>query len=170
MHHQMSQKTILIVGGAGYIGSHTAKYLNALKYNVLIFDNLSTGHADAVPKMQLIVGDLSDAKALTACFENHAVDVVMHFASSIIVSESVENPAKYYKNNVANTINLLDVMWAHHVNNIIFSSTAAVYGNPIEIPISIDHPKNPSNPYGKSKAMVEQIIEDYHHAYGLKYV
>lgn len=161
---------VLVVGGAGYIGSHVVKKLLEDNFSVLVFDNLSTGHADAVPQTHLIIGDLSNIADIERCFKNNKIDIVMHFASSIAVGESVIDPAKYYRNNVVNTINLLDVMRTHSVNNIIFSSTAAVYGNPIETPISIDHPRNPINPYGKSKAMVEQIIDDYHRAYGLNYV
>ncbi len=162
-------KRILVVGGAGYIGSHTVKSLQTSNHEIVIFDNLSTGHHDAVEKKFLTIGDLSDVNAIEDCFKKNKFDVVMHFASSIAVAESVAEPAKYYRNNVINTINLLDVMRAHHVNHIIFSSSAAIYGNPVTTPISIHHPRKPNNPYGKSKAMVEQIIEDYHHAYGLQY-
>lgn len=162
--------TILVAGGAGYIGSHVVKQLLIAGHQVVIFDNLSTGHVDAVPKKQLIVGDLANMSELHDCFKKYKIDIVMHFASSIAVGESVINPAKYYRNNVINTLNLLDVMNIYHVNNIIFSSTAAVYGYPKTTPISIDHPRNPENPYGKSKAMIEEIIEDYHRAYGLQYV
>lgn len=160
----------MVVGGAGYIGSHVVKLLQETNHEFIVFDNLSTGHDDAVPQKKLIIADLSDPEKINCCFENNAIDTVMHFASSIAAGESVVDPAKYYRNNVVNTINLLDAMRKNCVNKIIFSSTAAVYGDPIETPISIHHPRNPVNPYGKSKAMVEQIIEDYSAAYGLQYI
>ena len=162
------EANILVIGGAGYIGSHLVKMLASEPVAFFVFDNLSTGHADTVPTEQLIIGDLSNINEIRACFQNHKIDLVMHFASSISVGESVADPAKYYRNNVASTLNLLDAMREHDVNRIIFSSTAAVYGDPIETPISIHHPRNPKNPYGKSKMMMEDIMMDYHHAYGLQ--
>lgn len=159
---------ILIVGGAGYIGSHMVKLLGQQGCKVTVFDNLSFGHADAVLYGDLVVGDLADTQALDSLFSAHHFDVVMHFASSILVGESVQNPAKYYRNNVANTQNLLDVMIKYDVKKFIFSSTAAIFGEPIYTPIDEAHPKEPINPYGRSKWMVEQILEDYDKAYGLK--
>jgi UDP-glucose 4-epimerase len=162
--------TILVVGGAGYIGSHMVDLLLRSGYSVIVFDNLSTGHADAVPGDILFIGDLASMEDLNACFKKYTIDVVMHFAANALVAESVQDPGKYYRNNVINTVNLLDVMRAHHVNRFIFSSTCAVYGNPIEVPISVNHPKNPVNPYGRSKAMVEEVLKDYQAAYDLQYI
>ncbi len=159
---------VLVVGGAGYIGSHMVKLLGQKGCQMTVFDNLSFGHADAVLFGDLIVGDLADTEALEQLFATRSFDVVMHFASSILVGESVVHPAKYYRNNVANTQNLLDVMVKHDVKHFIFSSTAAIFGEPQYIPIDEQHPKQPINPYGRSKWMVEQMLEDYDRAYGLK--
>ena len=159
---------VLVVGGAGYIGSHMVKLLGKQGCQVTVFDNLSFGHADAVLFGDLIVGDLADNEALEQLFETRTFDVVMHFASSILVGESVVDPAKYYRNNFANTQNLLDVMVKHDVKRFIFSSTAAIFGEPQYTPIDEQHPKQPINPYGRSKWMVEQMLEDYDRAYGLK--
>jgi len=161
---------VLVVGGAGYIGSHMVKLLGRQGCHVTVFDNLSFGHADAVLYGDLVIGDLADTIALELLFANNTFDVVMHFASSILVGESVQNPAKYYRNNVSNTQNLLDVMVQHDVKKFIFSSTAAIFGEPKYTPIDEKHPKYPINPYGRSKWMVEQILEDYDTAYGLKSV
>ncbi len=159
---------VLVVGGAGYIGSHMVKLLGKQGCQVTVFDNLSFGHADAVLFGDLIVGDLADTEALEQLFTTQSFDVVMHFASSILVGESVVDPAKYYRNNFANTQNLLDVMVKHDVKHFIFSSTAAIFGEPQYTPIDEQHPKQPINPYGRSKWMVEQMLEDYDRAYGLK--
>jgi len=161
---------ILVVGGAGYIGSHMVKYLGKKHCDVIVFDNLSSGHADAVLNGELVVGDLADIPALEALFSANKFDAVMHFASSILVGESVTNPAKYFRNNVINTINLLDVMLKYNVMHFVFSSTAAIFGEPVYTPINEAHPKNPINPYGKSKLMVEDLLEDYDTAYGFKAV
>ena len=159
---------ILVVGGCGYIGSHMVKTLINKGYHVTVLDNLSMGHADAVPSADLIVGDLADTALLETVFQDGSFEVVMHFASSILVSESVRNPALYYRNNVTNTQNLLDAMIRHGVKSIIFSSTAAIFGEPQFIPINESHPKQPINPYGRTKLIVEQMLEDYDNAYGLK--
>jgi UDP-glucose 4-epimerase len=159
---------VLVVGGAGYIGSHMVKHLLHQGCDVVTFDNLSTGHRDAVLGGEFILGDLANKAALNALFGSQRFDGVMHFASFIQVGESVKEPAKYYENNVTNTLNLLDAMVAHGVKHFIFSSTAAVYGEPQYVPIDEAHPKAPINPYGKSKWMVEQALEDYDHAYGLR--
>jgi len=159
---------ILVVGGAGYIGSHMVQYLESKKCKVTVLDNLSTGYRDAVNSSQLNVGDLADISFLNKLFRKQTFDAVMHFASNILVDESISNPAKYYRNNVTNTQNLLDVMLKHSVKSFIFSSTAAIFGEPEYIPIDEQHPKQPISPYGRSKWMVEQILEDYDHAYGLK--
>ena len=162
--------TILVVGGAGYIGSHMVKILLGEGYRVITLDNLSTGYRDAVVGGEFIEADLADRGQLEQLFSGETIDAVMHFASFIQVGESVREPAKYYANNVANTLNLLDSMRNHGVNKFIFSSSAAVYGEPIRVPIDEDHPKQPLNPYGRTKWMVEQILADYDLAYGLKSV
>jgi UDP-glucose 4-epimerase len=169
---QVAQKeeTILVVGGAGYIGSHMVKMLLGRGYGVTTLDNLSTGHRDAVLGGEFVLGDLADRALLDKLFSERGIDGVMHFASFIQVGESVQNPARYYENNVVNTLNLLDAMVAHDVKRFIFSSSAAVYGEPIRVPIDETHPKNPINPYGRSKWMVEQMLADYDRAYGLKSV
>ena len=167
---QMAQKeeTILVVGGAGYIGSHMVKMLLGRGYGLTTLDNLSTGHRDAVLGGEFVLGDLVDRALLDKLFSERKIDGVMHFASFIQVGESVQNPARYYENNVVNTLNLLDAMVAHDVKRFIFSSSAAVYGEPIRMPIDEAHPKNPINPYGRSKWMVEQMLADYDRAYALK--
>lgn len=161
---------VLVVGGAGYIGSHMIKFLNQHGCRITVLDNLSSGHANAVLAGDMVVGDLNDRLFLDSLFSSCPFDVVMHFASSILVGESVKDPAKYYRNNVTNTQNLLDVMVRHNVKNLVFSSTAAIFGEPQYIPIDEKHPKLPINPYGRSKWMVEQILEDFDRAYGLKSV
>jgi UDP-glucose 4-epimerase len=162
--------TILVVGGAGYIGSHMVKILLGEGYRVVTLDNLSTGYRDSVLGGEFFQGDLADREQLDRLLSQHTVDAVMHFASFIQVGESVLEPAKYYANNVTNTLNLLDAMVAHGVKRFIFSSSAAVYGEPIRVPIDEAHPKQPLNPYGRTKWMVEQILADYDFAYGLKSV
>jgi len=159
---------ILVVGGAGYIGSHMVKLLGRKGCTVTVLDNLSSGHADTVLAADLVEGDLADIAMLDELFSDHSFDAVMHFASSILVGESVSDPAKYYRNNVTNTQNLLDAMLQHDVKQFIFSSTAAIFGEPEYSPIDEAHPKAPINPYGRSKWMVEQMLEDFDHAYGLK--
>lgn len=164
----MTSPSILVVGGAGYIGSHMVKLLLGSAYQTSILDNLSTGYRDAVLGGEFIHADLADRPALDRVFATRKIDAVMHFASFIQVGESVKEPAKYYENNVTNTLNLLDAMVARGIKRFIFSSSAAVYGNPVTVPIPEDHPKNPINPYGRTKWIVEQILEDYDRAYGLK--
>ena len=159
---------ILIVGGAGYIGSHMVKHLGDAGHDVFVFDNLSTGFADAILRGQFIKGDLADQKLVRTILREHAIEAVFHFASSIQVGESTIDPAQYYRNNVINTINLVDAMRSAQVNRLIFSSTAAVYGEPHTIPIPETHRRSPINPYGRTKAMVEDILSDYHKAYGLQ--
>ncbi|MEO5703278.1 MAG: UDP-glucose 4-epimerase GalE [Gammaproteobacteria bacterium] len=160
---------LLIVGGAGYIGSHMVKMLLDYGHQVVTLDNLSTGYRDAVLGGEFIHGDLADTVLLDSLFRERQFDGVMHFASFIQVGESVQHPAKYYQNNFINTLNLLNVMIAHGANNFIFSSTAAIFGEPLYTPINEQHPKNPINPYGISKWMVEQVLADYDRAYGLKH-
>ncbi len=159
---------VLVVGGAGYIGSHMVKLLNLRGFEVTVLDNLANGHRDAVQGARFVLGDLYEREILDRLFGETHFDGVMHFASYIQVGESVREPAKYYRNNVFKTQNLLDVMVAHRVCNFIFSSTAAIFGEPIHIPMAEDHPKQPMNPYGRGKWMVEQMLEDYDTAYGLR--
>jgi UDP-glucose 4-epimerase len=161
---------ILIVGGAGYIGSHVNKELNKRGYETVIFDNLSYGHEDFVKWGNFERVDLEDVERLRELFCKYPIDAVMHFAAFTYVGESVEDPQKYYLNNLKNTLNLLQVMLEFDVKYFVFSSTCATYGNPLKIPITEDHPQNPINPYGKAKLMVEKVLEDYSLAYGLKYV
>lgn len=163
-------KTILVVGGAGYIGSHMVAMLLDRGYDAIVVDNLSSGHRDAVLGGTFYQADLADREELNNIFSSHPFDAVMHFAGSIRVDESVIDPAKYYLNNLVNTVALLEVMRSFQVNNIIFSSTAAVYGEPQYVPIDTVHPLNPINAYGKSKLMVEQILQDYDLAYGLRHM
>lgn len=159
---------ILVVGGAGYIGSHMVQLLVQHGFEVTVFDNLSTGHRDAVSAARFVLGDLFERDALEHLCQEQRFDGVMHFASHIQVEESIRQPAKYYRNNVFKTQNLLDVLVAQRIPYLIFSSTAAIFGEPQRIPIDEDHPKQPINPYGKGKWMVEQMLEDYDIAYGLK--
>ena len=164
----MPKKNILVVGGAGYIGSHMVKLLLEREFRVTTFDNLSTGYRDAVLGGEFIQGDLADKTQLETLFRANRFDAVMHFASFIQVGESVRAPAKYYANNVTNTLNLLDTMLAHGVTKFIFSSSAAVYGEPMSVPIDEQHPKQPLNPYGRTKWIIEQVLQDYDRAYGLR--
>ncbi len=160
---------ILVVGGAGYIGSHTNKELNRRGYQTLIYDNLVYGHKESVKWGKLEVGDLAEEEHLERIFQENPIDAVLHFAAYAYVGESVAKPAKYYKNNVCNTIQLLDIMRKYQVNHIIFSSTCATYGVPDKMPITEDMPQKPVNPYGATKWMVERILEDYRKAYGINY-
>lgn len=163
-------KCILVVGGAGYIGSHMVWLLASRGVEVVVLDDLSSGHADAVMGAELVCGDMGDRTLLDNIFTTHRFDAVMHFASFIQVGESVTNPAVYYHNNVANTLTLLSAMADHGVKHFIFSSTAAVFGEPAYTPIDERHPQQPINPYGRSKRMIEQVLADYSQAYGLKSV
>ncbi len=160
---------ILVVGGAGYIGSHTNKELNRRGYQTLIYDNLVYGHKESVKWGKLEVGDLAEEEHLERIFQENSIDAVLHFAAYAYVGESVAKPAKYYKNNVCNTIQLLDIMRKYQVNHIIFSSTCATYGVPDKMPITEDMPQKPVNPYGATKWMVERILEDYRKAYEINY-
>ncbi|MCS6989397.1 MAG: UDP-glucose 4-epimerase GalE [Chloroherpetonaceae bacterium] len=161
---------VLVTGGAGYIGSHAVRALKKAGDEVVILDNLVYGHKELAQGEPLVVGDLQDDALLRKIFAEHRFDAVMHFAAYAYVGESVENPAKYYRNNVAATLSLLDAMREAKVNLFVFSSTCATYGEPKEIPIPETHPQQPINPYGASKLMVERILQDYDRAYGLKYV
>ena len=162
--------TILVVGGAGYIGSHMVKRLRRAGFHPVVADDLSSGHREAVLDAPLHVGDIGDCAFVDAVLGEVRPAAVMHFASFIQVGESVVDPARYYRNNVTATQALLDGMRAHGIDKFIFSSTAAIFGDPQYVPIDEAHPKVPINPYGRSKWFVEQMLEDYDHAYGLKSV
>jgi UDP-arabinose 4-epimerase len=161
--------SILIVGGAGYIGSQTAKRVAQAGLEPVVFDNLVYGHKWAVKWGPLIEGDLSDRALIKRVLEEHAVTAVVHFAAYAYVGESVTNPRKYFRNNVAGTINLLDAMIDADVRDIVFSSTCATYGDPQQVPIAEDHPQNPVNPYGETKLVVEKMLRWYGRAYGLRF-
>ena len=161
---------LLVIGGAGYIGSHMVKLLLAKNHSVTVLDNLSTGYRDAVIGGVFIQGDIGDRALLDKIFSDNQIDAVLHFASFIQVSESILNPELYYQNNLTYTINLLNAMNLADVKMFVFSSTAAIFGEPSYTPIDELHPKLPINPYGHGKLMVEQILEDYDLAYGLKSV
>lgn len=167
---------ILVTGGAGYIGSHCVMALLESNNDVVIFDNLSTGHIETVQTLQKYgnvefqQGDLTNFDDINSVFKKFNIEKVVHFAAFSQVGESVINPQKYYINNVCGTINLLRAMLENNVKKIVFSSTAATYGEPVYIPIDEKHPQNPINPYGQSKLMIEKIMDDYNKAYGLKSV
>ena len=161
---------ILVTGGAGYVGSHTVKELARKGFDIVVYDNLSRGHRWAAKWGELVVGDLTDEARLRAVFSEHEIEAVLHFAALAYVGESVEHPRRYYENNVANTLTLLRVMLEQDVKRFIFSSTCAVYGNPNKIPLTEDHPLAPVNPYGRTKLMVETVLQDYDQSYGMKHV
>ncbi|MCQ2789969.1 MAG: UDP-glucose 4-epimerase GalE [bacterium] len=163
------KKTLLVAGGAGYIGSHTTKHLLQQGYDVVVLDNLVYGHQEAVLTEKFEKVDLKDKENLDKVFKKYNIDAVIHFAAYTYVGESVTSPSKYYWNNVVNTLNLLDTMRENDVKHIVFSSTCATYGNPKYMPLDEKHSQQPINPYGKTKFMMEQIMEDYENAYGFKY-
>lgn len=158
---------ILIVGGAGYIGSHVNKELNKRGYDTVVYDNLIYGHKEHVKWGTFEYGDLRDTTRLESVFNRYDIDAVFHFAAFAYVGESVIDPSKYYNNNIAATLNLLDAMVRHKIKYFVFSSTCATYGQPEKMPIEENTPQKPINPYGASKLMVERILEDYDKAYGL---
>jgi len=167
------QKTVLVTGGAGYIGSHAVLCLQQRGYRVIVLDNLVYGHrdiAEKVLKVKLIVGNTGDRPLLDKIFQDYKIDAVMHFAAYAYVGESVTRPEKYYRNNVVGTLILLEAMLAANIKAFVFSSTCATYGEPQIIPIPEDHPQNPINPYGASKLMVEQILRDFDHAHEFRSV
>ncbi|NJK30398.1 MAG: UDP-glucose 4-epimerase GalE [Leptolyngbyaceae cyanobacterium RU_5_1] len=169
----MNKPTVLVTGGAGYIGSHTVLALQQAGYGVIVLDNLVYGHrdiVDSVLQVELIEGDICDRTLLDQIFAQHNITAVIHFAAYAYVGESVEDPAKYYHNNVLGTLTLLEAMLAAKVSTFVFSSTCASYGNPNQIPIPEEHPQDPINPYGMSKFMVEKILTDFDQAYGLRSV
>jgi len=161
---------ILVTGGAGYIGSHVVKLLGKAGYEVVVLDNLSSGHRDAVKSAELVVGDMGDSVVLDRLLGDFKPDAVLHFAAFIQVGESVEKPIKYYRNNTSGTLTLLDALSKHGVDKFIFSSTAAVYGIPEEMPVTESTPLQPINPYGMSKRFVEQILMDVTNAEDFNYV
>lgn len=161
---------VLVVGGAGYIGSHMVKMLLESGHDVITLDNLSSGHRDAVLGGVFVEGNLADNDCLNRVFDEYKPDAVMHFASYIQVGESVRKPDIYYRNNVTNTLNLLDTMLKFDVRKFIFSSTAAVFGEPDYVPIDEAHPNRPLNPYGRSKLMIEHVLADYAKAFDFRSV
>lgn len=160
---------VLVSGGAGYIGSHAVKALRAERSTVVVFDNLSAGHYEAASHATaVVVGDIHDTAKLRAVMREYQVDAVMHFAAWLSVGDSVRNPSGYYRNNVAGAMSVLDAMIAENVCNFVFSSTAAVFGNPIDTPITESHPTAPINAYGETKLAIERALPHYDRAYGIK--
>jgi len=162
--------TILVTGGAGYIASHVVKELLHQNHKPIIFDNLQTGHRKAVKDALFIEGDLSDQEKLAETFQANSIDAVMHFAADCLVGESVQDPVKYFNNNVKNGLQLSQMMQQFYVVQIVFSSSAAVYGEPKEIPISEEHPCAPTNPYGESKWIFEEVLRAFHEMGKLNYI
>lgn len=158
---------VLVVGGAGYVGSHVARRLKKAGHDVWVYDNLSAGHREACLPDRLIEGELADRKTLTKVLSEHSIEAVLHFAACCYVGESVTHPAKYYQNNVVGTLALLDALRASDVSRLVFSSTTAVYGTPEKVPISETAALNPINPYGFTKRVIEHALVDYAQAYGL---
>lgn len=160
---------VLVTGGAGYIGSHTCKALAKCGFNPIVLDSLVSGHKDAVKWGVFVKGDIINSSLLNQVFAAYRIDMVVHFAAYAYVGESVKEPEKYYQNNVAGTLSLLEAMRRNHVKNIVFSSTCATYGEPKMLPITEDTPQNPINPYGRTKLIIEMILKDYQSAYGLNW-
>lgn len=160
---------VLVTGGAGYIGSHTVRELSRRGYQIIVLDNLSKGHRASVAGVEFVEGDTADGGLLRSLFQEREVRAVVHFAASSLVGESVLDPAAYYRNNVLGGISLLDAMASARVPYLVFSSTAAVYGEPREVPIPEDHPAVPANPYGATKLALEGAMRWYGEAYGMKY-
>lgn len=161
---------VLVCGGAGYIGSHVNKILNHKGYQTIVFDNLVYGHKKSVKWGMFVEGDLANIKDIEKVFATYPIEAVVHLAAYAYVGESVDNPEKYYYNNVANTLNLLSVMKKYGCKKIVFSSTCATYGQPENVPITEEMDQKPMNPYGMSKLMVEHIFKDYQRAYDLQFV
>ncbi len=160
---------ILVTGGAGYIGSQAVRHFLACGHDVWVYDNLSYGHRAAVPAGRLIVADLAETQRLDHALLEHQIEAVVHFAAFTYVGESVQQPAKYYQNNLVNTLNLLEVMRRQGINRFVFSSTCAIYGVPDKVPITEEESTKPINPYGQTKLAVERALADYSRAYGLGY-
>ncbi|MDF1837263.1 MAG: UDP-glucose 4-epimerase GalE [Planctomycetota bacterium] len=164
------QGPVMVVGGAGYIGSHTVRLLQSRSVPCVVFDNLSTGHRQAIPDdVPFVQADLADREAIGRALQEHKIQSVIHFAAKCYVGESVTEPSKYYRENVFNTWNLLEEMRTHNVMRIVFSSTCATYGNPVQVPMDESHPQKPINPYGHTKLHMEHMMGDYSTAYGLSY-
>ena len=161
---------MLVAGGAGYIGSHAAKRLRLAGYRVVVYDNLVAGHREAATFGEFVEGDIGDTAAVRAALRQHQVFAVMHFAAFLDVGESVRDPGKYYRNNVAGALSVLEAMAAESVKHFVFSSTCATYGEPIETPIAETHPQNPINSYGESKLAIERALPHFATAHGLRYV
>jgi len=162
--------TILVTGGAGYIASHVVKELLHQNHKPIVFDNLQTGHRKATKNALFIEGDLSDQRKLAEAFQTNSIDAVMHFAADCLVGESVRDPLKYFNNNVKNSLILIEMMGEFNVTKLVFSSSAAVYGEPEEIPISEGHPCTPTNPYGETKWIFEKVLRAFHEAGKLNYI
>jgi UDP-glucose 4-epimerase len=162
-------KKVLVTGGAGYVGSHVVRHLLEARREVVVLDDLSFGHRAAVGDAPLVEGDFGDASVLDGILGGSEFDSVVHMAGSCLVGESMADPARYYANNVAKTITLLDAMRRHGVQAIVFSSSAAVYGEPQDVPIREEHPCSPTNPYGETKLAVERLLGWYRRAYGIGY-
>ena len=161
---------VLVVGGAGYIGSTVAAQLVDAAHSVTVFDNLSRGHREAVPAgARLVIGDLEDRPAVDRVLQSTAFDAVMHFAALIEAGESMKVPERYFRNNSANTLNLLEALLAHGPKRLVFSSTAALYGNPVRVPIEEDDPLAPTNAYGESKLLAEKMLAWFHRCHGFRY-
>jgi UDP-glucose-4-epimerase GalE len=160
---------VLVTGGAGYIGSHACKALAHAGYDVVVFDNLSAGHLEAVKYGTLVQGDITDRAAVRAALRHHEVGAVMHFAAFLDVEESVREPIKYYRNNVGGALTVLEAMARESVRSFVFSSTCATYGEPLETPISETHPQNPINSYGDSKLAVERALPHFERAHGIRW-
>ena len=161
---------ILVTGGLGYVGSHAVKQLMDRGEQVVSLDNLVYGHKEAASGSEIVIGDIGDRDLLRRIFREHKIDSVMHFAAFAAVGESVENPQKYYLNNISASLAMLEVMLEFDCKMMIFSSSAATFGEPNVVPIPEDHPKSPTNPYGRSKLMLEWILKEYERAYGLRSV
>ncbi len=162
--------TILVTGGAGYVGSHAVRELGRQGLHPLTFDNLSEGHREAVLSGKFVQGDLADETALDQVFASHSIDAVMHYASRCYVGESMEDPQLYYEQNLGNLLALLGCMRRHQVRKLVFSSSCAVYGDPTRIPIDEEHPLDPVNPYGETKYFIERMLRHYDRAYGMRFV
>jgi UDP-glucose-4-epimerase GalE len=161
---------VLVTGGAGYIGSHACKALNRAGYRVVVFDNLSAGHREAVRFGTLIEGDTADVAAVRAALRGHKISAVLHFAAFLDVGESTREPARYYRNNVTGALGVLEAMAAESVTRFVFSSTCATYGEPIETPIRETHPQRPINAYGETKLAIERALPHFERAYGMAWV
>jgi UDP-glucose-4-epimerase GalE len=161
---------VLVTGGAGYVGSHAAKALSRAGYRVVVFDNLVAGHREAVKWGDLVVGDITDVGAVTEALVRHEVEAVMHFAAYLDVGESVREPVKYYRNNVLGALSVLEAMAARAVPYFVFSSTCASYGDPVEMPMSEEHPQRPINSYGETKLAIERALPHFARAHGIQWV